>query len=82
MRLHSLGKIQETVMDNCVIRNNLNAETRALYGVLEDVVYKAEDGAHEKDGTTIVHLTAPDGAKIDIPVNLVLFLSAFSKYAK
>ncbi len=69
-------------MDNCVIRNTMNAETRGLYGVAEGVVYKAEDGEHEKDGTTIVHLTAPDGTKIEIPVNLVLFLPAFSKSSK
>lgn len=68
-------------MDNCVIRNTLNAETRTRYGIAEGVVYKAEDGEHEKDGTTIVHLTAPDGAKIEIPVNLVLFLPKFSKRA-
>ncbi len=69
-------------MDNCIIRNTMNAETRSLYGVEEGVVYKAEDGEHEKDGTTIVHLTAPDGAKIEIPVNLVLFLPRFSKSSK
>ncbi len=69
-------------MDNCIIRNTMNAETRSLYGVAEGVVYKAEDGEHEKDGTTIVHLTAPDGAKIEIPVNLVLFLPRFSKSSK
>ncbi len=66
-------------MDNCVIRNTLNAEMKAHYGVAEGVVYKAEDGEHEKDGTTIVHLTAPDGTKIEIPLNLVLFLPSFSK---
>jgi len=69
-------------MDNCVIRNTMNAETRTHYGVAEGVVYKAEDGEHEKDGTTIVHLTAPDGTKIEIPVNLVLFLPRFSKQLK
>ncbi|MBV5329746.1 MAG: hypothetical protein JZU65_19320 [Chlorobium sp.] len=69
-------------MDNCVIRNNMNAETRALYSVAEGVVYKAEEGEHEKSGRTVVHLTAPDGTKIEIPVNLVLFLPEFSKYAK
>jgi hypothetical protein len=68
-------------MDNCVIRNTVNAEIRAFYNVAENLVYKAEDGEHEKDGTTIVHLTAPDGTKIEIPVNLVLFLPAFSKLA-
>ena len=66
-------------MDNCVIRNTMNAESRTLYGVDEGVVYKAEEGEHEKDGTTIVHLTAPDGTKTEIPVNLVLFLPRFSK---
>jgi hypothetical protein len=66
-------------MDNCVIRNTMNAEMQTQYGVVEGVVYKAEEGEHEKDGTTIVHLTAPDGAKIEIPVNLVLFLPRFSK---
>ena len=66
-------------MDNCVIRNTVNTEMRNHYGVAEGVVYIAEDGEHEKDGTTIVHLTAPDGTKIEIPVNLVLFLTRFSK---
>ena len=61
-------------MDNCILRNTVNAETQAMYGVKEGVVYRAEDGEHEKDGTLLVHLTAPDGAKIEIPVNLVVFL--------
>ena len=58
----------------------MNAETRSLYGVAEGVVYKAEDGEHEKDGTPIVHLTAPDGTKIEIPLKLVLFLPRFSSH--
>ena len=65
-------------MDYCVIRNTITAEARVLYGVKEGVVYKAEDGEHEKDGTTIVHLTAPEGGVIEIPVNLVVFLPAYS----
>jgi hypothetical protein len=65
-------------MDNCVIRDTLSAETQSKYGVKSGVIYKAEDGEHEKEGNLMVHLTAPNGAKIEIPVNLVVFLPAFS----
>lgn len=41
-------------MDNCVIRNTMNAENPTLYGVAEGVVYKAEDGEHKKGGATIL----------------------------
>lgn len=61
-------------MENCVLRKTVNAEVQALYGVKEGVVYRAEDGEHEKEGTVLVHLTAPDGAKIEIPLNYVVFL--------
>jgi len=61
-------------MENCILRNNVNAETQAMYGVKEGVIYRAEDGEHEKEGKVLVHLTAPDGAKIEIPLNFVVFL--------
>ena len=67
------------IMDNCVIRSSVSDETRAIYGIEPGVVYKAEDGEHEKEGTLIVHLTSPSGDTIEIPVNLVVFLPAFSK---
>ena len=68
-------------MDNCVIRDTLSKETRSKYGVKSGVIYKAEDGEHEKKGHLFVHLTAPNGAKIEIPVNLVVFLPVFGTFA-
>lgn len=60
-------------MDNCVIRPSVNAETLARYGVKLGVVYKAKDGEHVKDGTLVVDLIAPNGDKIEIPLNMVVF---------
>jgi beta-lactamase superfamily II metal-dependent hydrolase len=64
-------------MDNCIIKSTVDKATLAIYGVKFGVLYKAGKDEHKKDGSVVVHLTAPDGKKIEIPSDLVVFLTTY-----
>lgn len=64
-------------MDNCIIKSTVDKATLAIYGVKFGVLYRAEEEEHEKDGSVIVNIIAPNGEKIEIPRDLVVFLTTY-----